>query len=139
MTSAPSNRARPPMAGLRHVALFAHRFEETLAFYERILGMDVEWRPDEDNVYLTSGVDNLAIHRSTELAAKTGQRLDHIGFLVDAAEDVDRWHDYLLAHGVPVDAPPRTHRDGARSLYCRDPEGTLVQIIHHPPLSGHSR
>ena len=139
MTSAPSNRAPPPMAGLRHVALFAQRFEETLAFYERILGMDAEWRPDEDNVYLTSGVDNLAIHRSADPPAKTGQRLDHIGFLVDAAEDVDRWHDYLLAHGVPVDAPPRTHRDGARSLYCRDPEGTLVQIIHHPPLSGPSR
>ena len=136
MPSAPSDRARPPLAGMRHVALFARRFEETVAFYERILGMRVEWRPDQDNVYLTSGVDNLAIHRTTEPAAQTGQRLDHIGFLVDAAEDVDRWHDYLRAHGVTADAPPRTHRDGARSFYCKDPEGVAVQIIHHPPLSG---
>ena len=27
------------------------------------MGMQVEWRPDPDNVYLTSGNDNLALHR----------------------------------------------------------------------------
>jgi hypothetical protein len=30
---------------------------------------------------------------------------------------------------------PRTHRDGARSFYCRDPEGNLVQMIYHPPIA----
>ena len=127
--------ARPPLAGLRHVALSAHRFEETLAFYEDVMGMAIEWQPDADNVYLTSGVDNLAIHRVSDAAAQTGQRLDHIGFVVDDPAHVDRWHDYLSAHGVPVEAPPRTHRDGARSFYCKDPEGVTVQIIHHPPLA----
>lgn len=127
--------ARPPLAGLRHVALSARRFEETLAFYKEIMGMAVEWQPDADNVYLTSGVDNLAIHRVADTPAENGQRLDHIGFVVDSPADVDRWHDYLAAHGVPVEAPPRTHRDGARSFYCTDPEGVTVQIIHHPPLA----
>jgi hypothetical protein len=32
-------------------------------------------------------------------------------------------------------ASPRTHRDGARSFYCADPEGTVVQVIFHPPLT----
>ena len=94
--------------------------------------MRVEWRPDQDNVYLTSGVDNLAIHRTAEPAAQTGQRLDHIGFLVDAAEDVDRWHDYLHAHGVTADAPPRTHRDGARSFLLQGP-GRRRGADHPPP------
>ena len=127
---------RPPMAGLKHVALHARRFEETLAFYRDILGLRVEWRPDADNAYLTSGVDNLAIHRAADPVAPTGQRLDHIGFLVDAPADVDRWHEYLAARGVVADRPPRTHRDGARSFYCIDPEGGLVQFIHHPPIAG---
>ena len=26
-------------------------------------------------------------------------------------------------------------RDGARSFYCYDPDGTLVQMIHHPEVS----
>ena len=88
---------RPPHAGLRHVALLARRFEETVAFYRDVLGMRVEWQPDADNVYLTSGVDNLAIHRAQDAAAKRGQRLDHIGFVVNQPADVDRWHAFLAA------------------------------------------
>ena len=126
---------RPPLAGLRHVALHARHFDATLAFYERIMGMRVEWRPDADNVYLTSGVDNLAIHRAAGAAASSGQQLDHIGFTVDRAADVDQWYSYLQSHGVAVRDAPRNHRDGARSFYCEDPEGITVQIIHHPPLS----
>ena len=30
---------------------------------------------------------------------------------------------------------PRTHRDGARSFYCLDPDGNVVQMIYHPPIS----
>ena len=125
----------PPTAGLHHVALHARQFEDTVAFYTELLGMAVEWRPDADNVYLTSGTDNLAIHRATGDIVEDGQRLDHVGFLIDKPDDVDRWHEYLTANDVSVDAPPRTHRDGARSFYCKDPEGTTVQIIHHPPLA----
>ena len=123
------------MAGLRHVALSARRFDETLAFYRDVLGLRVEWQPDADNVYLTSGVDNLAIHRVRGAAAEEGQRLDHIGFVMDDPADVDRWHAYLTARDVTVDGVPRDHRDGARSFYCRDPEGCVVQIIFHPPLA----
>jgi catechol 2,3-dioxygenase-like lactoylglutathione lyase family enzyme len=126
---------RPPLAGLRHVALHARRFDETLAFYRDLVGMAVEWQPDADNVYLTTGMDNLAIHRAEDAVAARGQRLDHIGFIIDAPDDVDRWHAYLARFGVASDAPPRTHRDGARSFYCKDPEGATVQFIYHPPLA----
>lgn len=97
--------------------------------------MAVEWRPDADNVYLTSGTDNLAIHRAAGAVVESGQRLDHIGFVVETAADVDAWYEHLTTNKIPVDAPPRSHRDGARSFYCKDPEGTTVQIVHHPPLA----
>ena len=126
----------PPIAGLRHVALHARQFDATVAFYRDVLGMQVEWQPDADNAYLTSGVDNLAIHRAEGPVAAAGQRLDHIGFVLEQAAHVDAWHEYLAAQGVVAEAPPRTHRDGARSFYCADPEGTKVQFIHHPPLAG---
>ena len=131
-------RRPPATTGLRHVALLARRFEEAERFYTELMGMTVEWRPDADNCYLTSGNDNLALHRAgpNHAAAATAQRLDHIGFVVRSAADVDAWHSYLKAAGTPILAPPKTHRDGARSFYCADPEGTTVQIIFHPPLSG---
>ena len=63
------------------------------------------------------------------------QRLDHIGFIIDSIDDVDCWYDFLVANNVKMKSEPRTHRDGARSFYCLDPAGTVVQIIYHPPLS----
>ena len=123
--------------GLRHVALQVRRFEECEQFYTALLGMRVEWRPDVDNVYLTTGHDNLALHRAQSgFVAGSDQRLDHIGFILAAPEHVDAWCDFLRAHGVTVTRDPRTHRDGARSFYCLDPDGNSVQIIYHPPLAG---
>lgn len=122
-------------AGLRHVALVVHAFDRCLDFYTRVLGMAIEWQPDPDHAFLSSGNDNLALYRSAEPAEAAGQRLEHIGFLLDAPEDVDRWHERLRAAGVTISQPPRTHRDGARSFFCLDPDGTRVQILHHPPLS----
>ncbi len=120
--------------GLRHVALFVEAFEAAERFYVELLGMKVEWRPDADNVYLTSGHDNLALHRAIDGPVAAGGRLDHIGFMLARAEDVDGWCHFLQQAGIEIVKPPRTHRDGARSFYCRDPDGTLVQLIHHPPL-----
>lgn len=123
------------LAGLHHVALNAKNYVATREFYVQLLGFEVEWEPDDDNVYLTSGTDNLAIHRISDEPTNVAERLDHIGMLVDEISDVDRWYDHLVAHNIEIVAPPRTHRDGARSFYCKDPNGTVVQVIFHPPLA----
>jgi catechol 2,3-dioxygenase-like lactoylglutathione lyase family enzyme len=127
---------RPPRtAGMRHVALFVEDLDACVDFYTRLVGMDVEWQPDPDNFYLTSGNDNLALHRAVEPIAEGGQRLDHLGFILDEIGDVDRWHAWLDAAGVKFRTQPKTHRDGARSFYCEDPAGNVVQFIFHPPIS----
>ena len=125
---------RPTHAGLRHLALNTRELDAMKRFYVDLLGFGVEWEPDRDNVYLSSGHDNLALHRAkSEMGGPS--RLDHLGLIVKAAGDVDRWAAFLESRGVTLDAPPRTHRDGARSCYFRDPDGNQVQIIHHPPIS----
>jgi catechol 2,3-dioxygenase-like lactoylglutathione lyase family enzyme len=120
------------------VALHVRDIEACERFYVDLLGMDVEWRPDPDNVYLSSGPDNLALHRADAPAgerSEAGQRLDHIGLFLASPEDVDEWFQFLRGEGVRMRTEPRTHRDGARSFYCLDPEGTTVQIIYHPPVA----
>ena len=122
--------------GLRHLALFVRAFEETKRFYTDLLGFRVEWEPDADNTYLTSGTDNLALHRAPADQVVGAGTLDHLGLIVPTADDVDAWAAFLQAHGVELTTQPRTHRDGARSFYLADPDGNRVQIIHHPPISG---
>lgn len=128
-----------PTAGMRHIALFVKKFEACERFYCDLLGMRVEWRPDPDNIYLTSGNDNLALHRApAEFDGSGHQRLDHIGFIINEPQQVAVWHDYLLDNGVKMKTQPHQHRDGAVSFYCYDPDENTVQMIYHPPLAKNS-
>jgi catechol 2,3-dioxygenase-like lactoylglutathione lyase family enzyme len=120
------------MLGIRHVALTIRDLEAAEKFWVAVMGYEVEWRPDGDNVYLRGGRDNLALHRGE--VSKGGQ-LDHIGIAVSTAADVDAWAAHLTAHGVSLKAEPKTHRDGSRSLYFHGPQNLLIQIIHHLPIS----
>ena len=121
--------------GMRHVALNVRDMASSEHFYVGLLGMAIEWRPDPDNLYLSSGPDNLALHKTVaEQFDEAAQRLDHIGFFLATPEAVDEWYEFLTAHGVRMRNQPRTHRDGARSFYCFDPDGVVVQVIYHPPV-----
>jgi len=132
-----SELKRPGVTGgLRHVALFCCDLDACVKFYVELLGMKIEWQPDDDNVYLCSGNDNLALHRAPKAFDASGdQRLDHIGFILREIDQVDDWHAFFVANDVKIMAVPRTHRDGARSFYCHDPEGNTVQLIYHPPIA----
>jgi catechol 2,3-dioxygenase-like lactoylglutathione lyase family enzyme len=129
------NRPSPHL-GLRHLALFVVAFDDTKRFYTELLGFDVEWEPDLDNAYLTSGSDNLALHRASAERSSRETALDHLGLLVREAEDVDAWARFLETQGVTLATQPRAHRDGARSFYVDDPDGNRIQFIYHPPISG---
>jgi catechol 2,3-dioxygenase-like lactoylglutathione lyase family enzyme len=108
-----------------------------------VIGFREEWRPDPNTLYLRLHGDNLALHKfvpkdeadERAFAARAGAHLGHLGIVVRRMEDVDEWHAHLIAQGVTILAAPRTHRDGARSLYCADPDDNAVQILYHPPIS----
>lgn len=125
--------------GLRHVAIFASDLESAEYFYSKLLGMDVEWRPDSDNVYLTNGNDNLALHRRKKPVDVNESALDHIGFFINEKEKIDHWFQFLTECRVKILTKPRDHRDGARSFYCLDPCGIRVQLIYHPPIANSDR
>ncbi len=129
------------MRGIRHVALLCSEMRTMERFYCDVLGYRVEWRPGPAELYLTRGEDNLALHArpSPAPSGESGtvdSRLDHVGLLMRSAADVDAWAQYLRENGVKLDTEPRTHRDGARSFYLRDPEGNRLQFLYHPPISG---
>ena len=126
----------PPVLGLRHVALNVRDVAKAVEFYTNVLGMKLEWQPDKDNAYLTSGTDNLALHQlnpGSELGPV--QIVHHIGFLVRAPEHVDEWATRLRNHGISLAQESKTHRDGASSTYFYGPDGLLIQLLYHPPIS----
>jgi catechol 2,3-dioxygenase-like lactoylglutathione lyase family enzyme len=121
-----------PHSGLRHVALYVKNLDDCVKFYE-LLGLKIVWQPDPDNIYLSSGTDNFALHRApADFTPAKHQHLDHIGFFLNKREDVDAWHEFLIQHHVTIKAAPKDHRDNTRSFYCADPDGNVVQMIWYP-------
>jgi catechol-2,3-dioxygenase len=120
--------------GIRHVALRVADVERSKNFYHEVFGMRVVWQPDPDNAYLSSGSDNLALHREPGMnAAATGAGvLDHIGFLVAELTQLEKDYVWAQQHGLEIVRPLRQHRDGTYSFYIKDPDGVVVQLIHDP-------
>src|SRR5581483_2633916 len=118
--------AMPEIRGLWHLALRVKNLSQSRAFYEGFFGMKVVWMPDSDNVYLSSGRDNLALHQIApdqvaDYQQATAQLLDHLGFIVDSPETVDRLFQRVEREQIPVVHRPRRHRDGSYSFYVADP------------------
>ena len=125
--------------GLRHLALRVRNVQVSQAFYERLFDMKLVWQPDPENVYLSTGVDNLALHQvSTEefekFASSPHHPLDHLGFLMDSPESVKAMFQEVSAQGVTIVKPLKLHRDGCFSFYLADPDHNTIQVLFEPSV-----
>ena len=134
----------PPLhRGLRHLALRVTNLSRSRVFYEQILGMKVVWEPDPENVYLSSGSDNLALHQipMNEVPVyqpPKHQLLDHFGVVLESPQSVDRMFQLVegeaIRLGSTIIKPPQQHRDGSYSFYFSDPDGNVIQALYEPRI-----
>ncbi|MCP9453266.1 MAG: VOC family protein [Nitrospira sp.] len=136
--------AQPLHRGIRHLALRVTDLSLSRRFYEQILGMRVVWEPDPDNVYFSSGIDNLALHQIPKDDLPTfqppgAQFLDHLGIILESPEAVDRMYRELAplipSLGGHIVKKPTQHRDGSYSFYFADPDGNVIQALYEPTIS----
>jgi catechol 2,3-dioxygenase-like lactoylglutathione lyase family enzyme len=131
-------REIPQGKGLRHVALNVTDVEVSKTFYQTWFGMRIVWEPDAENVYMSSGVDNLALHQIPHEKMPAGhqaQFLDHLGFVMESPESVDQLYERVVQGGVEIIHHPKRHRDGSYSFYLSDPDRIVIQILYEPTIS----
>jgi catechol 2,3-dioxygenase-like lactoylglutathione lyase family enzyme len=136
MLDADSGRQRRMInhRGLRHLALRVAHVDRACEFYRCVFGMTIVWQPDPDNAYLSSGCDNLALHRG-DAGTPSDQALDHLGFIVPTIADAEAGYQWALENHRDIVHPLKHHRDGSVSFYLRDPDGNIVQVLYEPAIS----
>jgi catechol 2,3-dioxygenase-like lactoylglutathione lyase family enzyme len=120
--------------GLRHLALRVADVACATRFYQQVFGMRLVWQPDAENAYLSSGCDNLALHRG-DSGDRAAQSLDHFGFVVPTIAELEAGYEWAHRNQMDIANPLRHHRDGSVSFYIRDPDGNLIQLLYEPSIS----
>jgi catechol 2,3-dioxygenase-like lactoylglutathione lyase family enzyme len=138
--------------GVRHIGIVVTDLERSLRFYRDLLELSVIRSADESGAYLDNMLALPDVRVTTvklgagdgptlvELLRFTSHRASateprqpysigptHVAFTVD---DLDAVHERLVRAGVPFNAPPQLSPDGyAKVTFCRDPDGTLVELV----------
>jgi catechol 2,3-dioxygenase-like lactoylglutathione lyase family enzyme len=126
------------VSGILETALYVSDPSATAAFYRRIFGFGTLLESDRLVALDVAGRDVLLLFRqgatdgpfdtgSGVIPGHAGVAPTHFAFSIEA-EDVEPWKAKLAAEGVAVESVVSWPR-GARSVYFRDPDGNLGELI----------
>jgi glyoxylase I family protein len=135
----PAAPRRMRLLGLHHVTLISRDLAATTAFYRDALGLTLVRQGTNDDDpgvrhfwfgdpagtpgTLVTFLEYPAMGQGTVGVGST----HHLAFSVASGEELDAWRTYLEGRGVsPTDV---LVRGGLRSLYLRDPDGHVVEIV----------
>ena len=109
--------------------LYVKDADESGRYYERILGQKpVEASPTFVIFVLKSGLGlGLWGRDGVEPAPSVPGGGSEIGFKVDSAAEVDRWHAEWRANGATI-LMPATELDFGRSFVATDPDGHRLRV-----------
>ena len=114
--------------------IFVSNMDRSVAFYRDVLGLTLRFQSPEWSEFATEGV-TLALH-GTEAPNPDAPRQGttpaghcQVGFNVN---DIDAFHEQLVAKGVPCIQPPKLEEFGAKLARYADPDGLQISISQTP-------
>ena len=138
---------------LNHVAWATRDVEAVAEFYTKIMGMKLATTVMDDKIPSTGEEfpyfhiffrmrdgSTIAFFEAPGLperppvAHPAYELFDHIALQVDDANEVDRWHQWLVSNGIDV-VGPTNHGGLIYSIYFHDPDGLRLEIT--TPLDPH--
>lgn len=139
------------MKNIRHTGIVVADIEESIAFYQGLLGLRVERDMLEKSAYIDKvlGLRDVSI-RTIKLSAEDGslvellcyktpvakktkaRQLNDIGFthIAFTVKDLGKEYLRLIGRGVTFISEPQESPNGyAKVVFCRDPEGNFIELV----------
>ncbi len=137
---------------IRHPGIVVSDMARALAFYGDLLGLKIVRTMEESGEYLDSllGLSQARVTTVKLSAGDGGTLLELLEFQVPSAsrtgppgpttlgpthvaftvDNLDEVYAALTARGIRFNAPPRLSPDGrVKVTFCRDPDGTLLELV----------
>lgn len=125
--------ARPPILGVAHIAIYAHDFEKSRAFYRDFLGFEEPYSLKNADGSMSMTFFKVNERQYIELFPEReagSDRLNHISIQTGNAEAMRL---YLASKGVKVPDKVPKGRIGNSNFNIKDPEGHTVEIVQYEP------
>lgn len=117
---------RPPI-DQQVTFLLAPDLAASYAFYEQVLGLPRVLEQDCCRIYRVAGTAFVGVCDAKHLGnfEPPGKRV----IFTIVTDEVDAWHDRLVAHGADVEKPPQQNdRFNIYHFFARDPAGYLLEF-----------
>jgi catechol 2,3-dioxygenase-like lactoylglutathione lyase family enzyme len=123
---------RPKTNGILETALYVDDPERSANWYQDIFGFTKIADFGARGCAMQAGQPQvlLLFKKGASLnhtAPHDGEGQLHVAFAVSAAE-LQRWEEWLSEKGIPIE-DPTTWPLGGKSLYFRDPDGHLLEVV----------
>ncbi len=117
--------------GINHMTIRVNRIERSKEFYGEILGFElVRTMGQSMAVYKIGKEDTLVIVEAETSYDPNSRdfRVDHIGFYLNSADEVDEMAKYLRDKEVTILSGPANRKKG-RFVFASDPDGNLIEFF----------
>ncbi len=111
-----------------HMALVVRDLEKCVRFYERVIGLQTIERPDfgfPGHWFQVGEKSQLHLMVMNEAIPET---MRHMAIEV---EDFGAAINILETEGIQITDGPGKRVDGSDYLFCKDPDGNLIEIVKH--------
>lgn len=118
--------------GLNHITIRVNDIKDAEEFYGGILGFNLVRKMGESMAVYQIGEEDTIVLVEAETSydpESRDYRVDHFGFYVGSADEVDELAAYFREQRVTILSGPANRKRG-RFLFISDPDGNMIEIFN---------
>jgi lactoylglutathione lyase len=124
---------RPHITGISHIAVFAHDYKKSRAFYGQFLGFQEPYSLKSPDGSPSMTFFKVNERQYIELFPEREPNTDRLSHISLETDNIEALRAYLASRGVKVPSKAERGRIGNLSFNITDPEGHTVEMVQYMP------